>query len=713
MPERNVIEFVIKGVYNGAKAFGQVTLALTRVGAAVKSVAAAVTKTFTAVAQWVRRGALAFAAAATSVFLFANRIATLEDRLAKLSIRLGTTADELSRLHFAAELGGIEVRTFDMALQRMSRRLGEAAKGTGEARVAFAQLGINARQLAQLPLSRQMEVIADSLANVTNKSDKLRLAFKLFDSEGVSVLQTMQRGSKTFKEAAADIERLGGVVTPQAAANAEVFQNQWLRLKTAIGGAARVIGDELIPLIAGMMKQTAEWVADSGPRIRELAKTIAHGFVISWLLAKQLGDKIVEVWNRGFDPDGVRRNLQSIVDVLKSFISWVVNVTVVGVKVIGKLIVLGFQAAFEVIVSLGKNAWERLKAVFTGESLGAEFAKNMIDDLHSRLEPLKQEAAEALTEIPKFLAESTKNAFEGLPDALGLDFEGAKAQAEAFADSIKLFGDVAKESTEDAEFHVLSFMDRVRAANAEFLATQRDTIDELAHGVLEISLQTADAIGNAFASVVVEGENLAKALQTVLKSVLAQLIALLVKTAVQRVITATIGVKSAAAEATANLASGIAQYGVNAAKSAAAIPVIGWQIAPAVGQAALVTGGVLAKSGLATGAALGASVGGVAHGGLDYVPRESTFLLDRGERVVSPEQNRDLTRFLNESTGGGTTVIENLSISILPNATSADALLKLSKDDMRRLVSDKIIGALDDLYRRGVSPEFAERRRRV
>ena len=27
------------------------------------------------------------------------------------------------------------------------------------------------------------------------------------------------------------------------------------------------------------------------------------------------------------------------------------------------------------------------------------------------------------------------------------------------------------------------------------------------------------------------------------------------------------------------------------------------------------------------------SVGGIAHGGLDYVPKETTFLLDEGERV--------------------------------------------------------------------------------
>lgn len=46
---------------------------------------------------------------------------------------------------------------------------------------------------------------------------------------------------------------------------------------------------------------------------------------------------------------------------------------------------------------------------------------------------------------------------------------------------------------------------------------------------------------------------------------------------------------------------------------------------------------------------------GQAHGGLENVPREGTYLLSAGERVVQPEQNALLTRFLNNqgSSGGG------------------------------------------------------------
>ena len=44
---------------------------------------------------------------------------------------------------------------------------------------------------------------------------------------------------------------------------------------------------------------------------------------------------------------------------------------------------------------------------------------------------------------------------------------------------------------------------------------------------------------------------------------------------------------------------------------------------------------------------------GQAHAGLENVPREGTYLLSAGERVVQPEQNAMLTRFLNNQDGGG------------------------------------------------------------
>jgi len=80
----------------------------------------------------------------------------------------------------------------------------------------------------------------------------------------------------------------------------------------------------------------------------------------------------------------------------------------------------------------------------------------------------------------------------------------------------------------------------------------------------------------------------------------------------------------------------------------ASIPYVG----PALGAAAFAAVTV-------AGGAAAAKVAGIAHGGLDYVPSESTYLLDKGERVLSPNQNADLTSALKNG-GMGSKVTVNL-----------------------------------------------------
>jgi hypothetical protein len=55
------------------------------------------------------------------------------DALAKTSDKLGLATEKLAGLQHAAELTGAGTRTLDMGLQRMTRRVSEAAQGTGEA----------------------------------------------------------------------------------------------------------------------------------------------------------------------------------------------------------------------------------------------------------------------------------------------------------------------------------------------------------------------------------------------------------------------------------------------------------------------------------------------------------------------------------------------------------------------------------------------------
>jgi hypothetical protein len=101
----------------------------------------------------------------------------------------------------------------------------------------------------------------------------------------------------------------------------------------------------------------------------------------------------------------------------------------------------------------------------------------------------------------------------------------------------------------------------------------------------------------------------------------------------------------------------------------------------------------------------------VAHGGLTSVPDDATFLLNQGERVVSAQQNRDLTDFLRTQPGAAGAdhmTVQNLTVHVLENATSAQALLTMDRAELRRVVAERIIPALDELARLGIRPRFVE-----
>ena len=132
-------------------------------------------------------------ATATAVALLSKRFMDQIDSIDKVSKKIGVGADFLQKLRFASEITGVEIRTTDMALQRFTRRMAEARIGTGEALPALKELGVSffdtngqARDTEDVFFD-----VARALNEVDDDATKLRLGFKLFDSEGVALVTTM------------------------------------------------------------------------------------------------------------------------------------------------------------------------------------------------------------------------------------------------------------------------------------------------------------------------------------------------------------------------------------------------------------------------------------------------------------------------------------------------------------------------------------------
>lgn len=101
-----------------------------------------------------------------------------------------------------------------------------------------------------------------------------------------------------------------------------------------------------------------------------------------------------------------------------------------------------------------------------------------------------------------------------------------------------------------------------------------------------------------------------------------------------------------------------------AAAQAAANPLLLDPASKAAAAAAVEAQGMVRLAAIAA-----TGLAGIAHGGIDNVPNEGTFLLQKGERVIQPKANVALENFLkNPDQGGGATTI-NAPLTITGNVT--------------------------------------------
>jgi hypothetical protein len=150
----------------------------------------------------------------------ADRSISAADAIAKTADKIGVGAEALQELRYAAQSAGIEERTLDIALQRFTRRAAEAAQGTGEAKEALAQMGITLRdQSGRIRATEDLlGDVAEAFKAIRDPAERVWLAFKLFDSEGVAMVNMLANGADALdtvrRRARDELDTLGNATPP-------------------------------------------------------------------------------------------------------------------------------------------------------------------------------------------------------------------------------------------------------------------------------------------------------------------------------------------------------------------------------------------------------------------------------------------------------------------------------------------------------------------
>jgi len=279
--------FYIKAFDQTKKAFGSVTSSVKTVTGAVFSM----------------RSALAVTAGAAGFGLLVKSSLSATDSLAKTASKIGTTTEALSALRYAADVTGIATTTMDMALQRFTRRTAEAAKGTGEAKGAIRELGINAKELNRMPLDQRMLVLADAFSGVKSESDRLRLAFKLFDSEGAALVNTLGLGREGLAELLGEAKALGAVMSSDAARGVEKTADEITKLKAIAQGMRDQFVAALAPAIGYVVAHFTAFfkkISEEKGGVEQFAKDMAISFLKATVAVVKSLDTLVTKVGQSF-----------------------------------------------------------------------------------------------------------------------------------------------------------------------------------------------------------------------------------------------------------------------------------------------------------------------------------------------------------------------------------------------------------------------------
>ena len=195
------------------------------------------------------------------------------DEQAKFADKIGVSTDALAGLQHAGDLTGVSTETMNQGLQRMTRRVAEAAQGTGVAVDALDRLNLSAEDLNQLSPDEQFLAIADAMGDVESRSDQVALAFKLFDSGGVALLNTMDMASDGIRDAMEQAEHLGIALNRIDAAQVENANDAFDNMTKVSSGISRQLTVAFAPAVEAVSTKMlelaleTEWVGDIGTTV--------------------------------------------------------------------------------------------------------------------------------------------------------------------------------------------------------------------------------------------------------------------------------------------------------------------------------------------------------------------------------------------------------------------------------------------------------------
>lgn len=224
-----------------------------------------------------RNAAIGVGLVGGAIFKLADDTATLGDKVAKSADAIGMGVEAFQELRYAAERSGVNIATFDSSMVAFSKRLGEAAEGTGAAADALEKLGLSAQDLINMAPEDVLELVAERMQGIETPAERAAIAADLFSRAGVGMVNMLRDGSAGLQQLREDAQATGYVLSEEAARDAETFKDRLLDAQLTVKGLKNTIGAELMPVVTEMMVEFGTFMRNNRDDVTAFAEALAGG----------------------------------------------------------------------------------------------------------------------------------------------------------------------------------------------------------------------------------------------------------------------------------------------------------------------------------------------------------------------------------------------------------------------------------------------------
>jgi len=176
---------------------------------------------------------------------------------------IGISIEAYQGLSYAASTAGVEQEGLTGALTKFNKTISQAAAGGKKQAAAFADIGVSVRDSnGHLKTADGLMLeVADKFAGYTDGANKVALAQDLFGKSGAKLIPLLNSGRDGITQLTTQAQRLGLVMSQEAANAADNFNDGLTALEGVSRGWANNLAADLLPAlndIVGLLLDLAD-----------------------------------------------------------------------------------------------------------------------------------------------------------------------------------------------------------------------------------------------------------------------------------------------------------------------------------------------------------------------------------------------------------------------------------------------------------------------